>query len=75
MRILMERLSNSSLGSSKTNTLFCHISLNYTFCREKVPEPTVFSKTPLLYSNCFSKEEIYGKVSFYLDADILVIPA
>lgn len=31
--------------------------------REKVPEPTVFSKTPLLYSNCFSKEEIYGKFS------------
>ena len=35
-------------------------------CRENVPEHKVFSKAPLVYSNCFIKEEIYGKVKRFL---------
>ena len=36
------------------------------YCRENVPEHKVFSKAPLVYSNCFIKEEIYGKVKRFL---------
>ena len=29
-------------------------------CRENVPEQNVFTKPPLVYSNCLIREEIYG---------------
>ena len=33
---------------------------NSYICRENVPEQNLFTKPPLVYSNCFIREEIYG---------------